>query len=393
MAKIKLAFISEVDLDDITALSGTSYKIKRAFEKRGVNVIKIDNLNKNKSLRSLYVRLLSVINRKILKRNFKDYWTRVKSKDYSKAAMKKLRNEDFDIIFTWHTPILSYLKINKPKVLYTDANINLLIDFYPDFYGFSDRFVKRAQFITKNALENATIAAFSSDWASNSAIKDYNISPEKVKTITLGCNIDHNLKNKEIDHIIDNRDQNEIQLLFIGVDWKRKGGEKAYDILNYIAKLEQKVKLHIIGIKNIENQLKNNPNVIHHGFINKGTPDGKKKMEDIFKSIHFLVLPTKADCTPMVFAELNSFGVPAISHDIGGISSIIINDVNGKTFPIDADAEHIGNTICQLFNNKATYRKLAKSSFNEYEARLNWDYTADKLLKEIQEILLPTGKN
>jgi glycosyltransferase involved in cell wall biosynthesis len=89
----------------------------------------------------------------------------------------------------------------------------------------------------------------------------------------------------------------------------------------------------------------------------------------------------------MVFGEANAFGVACLSTDVGGIPTIIQNDVNGKSFPISANSSAYSTYIEDLFANYSCYQELALSSFHQYESRLNWQ-TAVKNVKDLMQTLL-----
>jgi hypothetical protein len=57
---------------------------------------------------------------------------------------------------------------------------------------------------------------------------------------------------------------------------------------------------------------------------------------------------------------------------VGGIPTIIRDDLNGKTFDRETDATAYCEYIINMFANYSEYKNLALSSFNEYYFRLNW---------------------
>lgn len=85
----------------------------------------------------------------------------------------------------------------------------------------------------------------------------------------------------------------------------------------------------------------------------------------------------------MVFGEANSFGLPCLTTDVGGIPTLIKNDLNGKTFSLQSGASDYCDYILDLFANFSRYQELALSSFQEYEARLNWSVA----VKTVQQIM------
>jgi glycosyltransferase involved in cell wall biosynthesis len=70
------------------------------------------------------------------------------------------------------------------------------------------------------------------------------------------------------------------------------------------------------------------------GFIPKNTKTGQALLESLLADAHFLVLPTRADCVPVVIAEANSVGLPVVTSNVGGIPTVVRTDVNGAMFPL-----------------------------------------------------------
>jgi glycosyltransferase involved in cell wall biosynthesis len=144
-------------------------------------------------------------------------------------------------------------------------------------------------------------------------------------------------------------------------------------------------EVHIVGIKNLP--LKNIPSYVkNYGFISKSSESGKKQIDELLAQSHFLILPSKADCTPIVFSEACSFGLPSISTKTGGIPTIIKDDINGFTFNMDAKIEDYANYISEKFFNYNQYESLVFSTFNEYKTRLNWEVAGKRIIELIKDL-------
>lgn len=71
---------------------------------------------------------------------------------------------------------------------------------------------------------------------------------------------------------------------------------------------------------------------------------------------------------------------------MGGIPTAIKNDLNGRTFSIDASIEDYCTYVSDLFSNYDQYKQLALASFNEYQSRLNWSVSTQTVKKLIMEL-------
>jgi glycosyltransferase involved in cell wall biosynthesis len=291
-------------------------------------------------------------------------------------------NSNTDLFFSLSTQPIAYLKSNKPIVFYTDATFAQMIGFY--FNNLSNESIKHGMLVEKQALENTNMAIYASQWAANSAIKDYGIDPNKVKVVPRGANIVCNRDLEDIKEIVAEKLKgNAIKLLFVGVEWIRKGGDKAYEVVKFLNDNNIQAELHIVGMDTIP--IEPLPSyVINHGFLNKSIASHNETLERLYLESHFFLLPTVADTFGIVFAESNSFGLPALSYDIGGISSVILNNINGYCFNPDVSIEEIACYIKNVFIDESKYKDLCFSSFNEYKTRLNWSVSGLK----IQQLLL-----
>jgi glycosyltransferase involved in cell wall biosynthesis len=122
------------------------------------------------------------------------------------------------------------------------------------------------------------------------------------------------------------------------------------------------------------------------GFVDKSTAEGRARFDELFGGSHFLMLPARAEAFGVVLCEAGSYGVPAIASRAGGIPTIIRDNINGRLFDIE-DAESMSNAIRSLMQDRAQYESLARSSFSEYQQRLNWDVAGRTVKHLLQQVL------
>jgi glycosyltransferase involved in cell wall biosynthesis len=377
---MKISYISAYDATDIHNWSGTGFSIANAIERQNNDVHYIGNLETKASLlmrlKRKYYRsqnLIFDISREI---------------DVAKSHAKQARlriPDNSDIIFSPGSIPLAYLESNKPKVFYTDATFAGLLNFYDEYSGFCKETIKHANYLEQRALTNADLILYSSDWAARTAMDNYKVNADKIKVVPFGANVDCYWTLDQIREIITRRSSIDLELLFIGVDWKRKGGDFALSIAENLNLHGVNTKLHIVGLRDFP--IENMPDfVVNHGFISKSTIDGKNKLEKLFLKCHFLLVPSLAEAYGLVFCEANSYGLPSISTNIGGIPTVIKNEINGHTFPLGLSVETWSHYIYELFTDRNRYTEMCLSSFNEYKTRLNWDVAGNTIMSLLREL-------
>ncbi|MBW4555243.1 MAG: glycosyltransferase family 4 protein [Trichormus sp. ATA11-4-KO1] len=321
----------------------------------------------------------------------KDYyrWAEpIIGKNYAKQIRQQLSNLNTDIILcTEGAAPVAYLDYHKPMVLWLDTVLAALIDIYPYLSNICQETRRNIHLIEQLALDKCSLVIFSSEWSAEKATQIYKLNTNKVHVIPRGANLElqSNRTIEDISTLITSRGTDIYKLIFIGVDWNRKGGQIALEVSKELKERGFNNELTIIG--DIPKNIKNVPDFVKTvGYINKSSNEGKKNFYNLLSDAHFLILPTQADVTPNVLIEANAFGVPCLTTDIAGIPTIIKDDVNGKTFPLNANIADYCDYIVNYLTDYRKYESLAIASFNEYITRLNWSIagkTANQLFQEL----------
>lgn len=389
---MKLAFVTHLDLYNPKSWPrqavgnwGSSYRMAKTLEKQADSFTYIGNLAEKHSL-------VAKLERRFYETLFPDqlyhYWAEPSvNRNYAREIRQKLLDIKPDIVFSPNITILAYLEYPRPKVLWTDTTYCG----FPEGFGESCLASKNhLQNIDRLALSNCDLAIFSSDWAVETAQKLYGVNPKKLKVVTTGENIECDRTPEEIQRILQGKSKATCHLLFIGVDWYRKGGNIALEVGRSLHEAGFPVHLTLVGTRPPQDEpLPDFVTVIE--FIDKSTDKGREQLDAIFAQSHFLILPSRADVTPAVIREASSFGLPSLSTQVGGIPTLIREGKNGKTFSLNAKIEEYKQYIQSTFYDWETYQALAISSFQEYQERLNWDKAGKLAYKLMQDLIEKLG--
>lgn len=383
MNKLKIAYISVYDANDVHNWSGLGYYIAKALEK---NVGELDYIGNLTTKKFFEYEIKRVANKLLFNKRYDSNITPKVVKSYAEEITRQLEGKKYDLIFCPGTIPVANLKTNTPIVIWTDSCQPGLLDFYDSKDKLSEESFRHGVEIEKLVLDNCALAVFSSEWAASIAINYHKVSSSKVKVIPFGANIDKQYSRDEISNLISHRNKDVCKLLFVGVDWIRKGGEIALKTAEALNEKGLNTELSIVGCEPIvKNPL---PDFVKPlGFISKSTEEGRQKLNKLFEESHFLIVPSQAEAYGLVFCEANAFGVPAIATNVGGITTIIRNDINGRTFSPNGAITEYSDYIFNLMVNYSEYKNLALSSYNEFRNRLNWD-TAGKSFRVLIEELL-----
>ena len=378
---MKIAYVSSFDATDIKSYSGTGYYIPEKLKENGHQIQYIGNLSEKIGVPQKVKRKLYCLTGKkyIIDRNPHVL------KKWGNFITRQLNN-DIDLILGYSSQPFARLNSSIPKVFWADAVFANMVNYYPVYTNLCKETINDGNAMEKAALENCNLAILSSDWAAEAAVKYYGISESKIKVIPYGANIETDFSLSDIERKAAEKSFDICRLLFIGVEWYRKGGDIAVEAAKALNDKGIKTILSIVGVDPGED-VKNLDFVNAYGFISKSTNEGQQKLNQLISESHFLILPTRADCTPIVFNEFNAHGIPVITTREGGVPTIIKDGVNGLLFEPNSKATDYASKINEFFKDKEAYVNLSKTSFVEYTERLNWKSAIDTFHKAVKEIL------
>lgn len=368
--KIRIGFVTSADPLDKRSWSGIHYQMFASLQKE-FDVIALGPVDMPRSIDAM-LHYLNKLHQFLFKKRYNHRHNILRSKYYNHAFLKKIRNQNIDILFAPAASTeIAFLKTNIPVIHLSDTSFNQIKNYYSGFSEISDLSIRESNFIEKRAIKNAALQIYSSEWASDYVITYYKANPESVFVVKFGSNIDNPPGNDEIikDY------SGTIQLLFLGVNWIRKGGDIAIEAFKILLQRGYDVELIVCGCTPPEEH----PKVTVIDFLDKNTEADSEKFKQVLLNTHLLLLPTRADCTPLVFGEVNAFGIPAITTNTGGVASVIENDVNGYALPFESSHVTYADKIQELIDNKEKLGQLAVTSRRKYENELNWNVWKDKI--------------
>lgn len=374
----KIAFLTEYDARNVNRWSGTAFYMSKSFQEAGFEVEYLGPLAERGQF---LIKTLNFIYSNFSKRRYLPQVEPIRLKSFARQAEKKLKNSDADIVLSPNMWTLAYLKTDKPVVLWADCTFASMVNFYPYYSNLCKRSYRFGNLDEQQCLNKCALAIFASQWAAESAIRDYNIPPEHVCVVPYGANIECNRTQADIEKLIEKRNFPPCRLLFIGKIWTRKGGDIAIAVAEELNKNGIPTEIYLVGSLP-QNKEKLPRYVKPVGFIDKATDEGRRQLNDLFERSHFLIVPSRAEAYGIVFCEASSYGLPSIATNVGGIPTVVRDYINGKTFPLSAPPQEYARYIKSLMGNYEQYKHMARSSFNQFLTRLNWK-TAAKQVKEL----------
>lgn len=360
---------------DRFAWSGTYFNTCKAIEDAGYQVDWIPSYDKGKffKIKLLFYKALHYI---FYGKGSFDNST-LASKLRSQCANKHDLDQ-YDFIFVpAQSEVIARLKTNRPIIHYSDATVSRMINYY--WFGWSQKAIKDANKIEQQTINKVSINILSSHWAAESVINEYHAPKEMVYVLPFGEGIDANkITPSSAYH------GGRLNILFSGVDWNRKGGGIAIDAVKKLIKDGYEARLYICGIRDLNTEIGNLDFVENLGFLSKNNPDQYQKYLEAWHHTHLFLLPTRAECSAIVFCEANAYGVPIITTETGGTGDYVINDVNGYRMSLKATGDAYAAKIEEWINTDRfnTLHEGALKMYQESTSCKAWGRAFQRIVSE-----------
>lgn len=368
--RLRVAFLSNDDPLNVRAFSGTVFHMVQALQAvmPDLEIVRYPRPH-------WFDRFAHIVSELTKGRATPHYW-RVLNRLSARRLARRWRGQRVLVIGVVNAAIVSELAALVPVLNVTDATFEIMRNFYPHFAAYDARTAQAAEEIEERSILLSVHNSFSSGWAADSAVRHYGALPDRVSVDSWGSNIP-DVPAEAVRASDANRDR--CRLLFIGVDWTRKGGDVVCAAGEILAARGFAVHIDIVGSAP-PGGVPSGAWLEDHGFLSKAKPEEAARLASLIHDADFLFLPTWQDTFGMVFGEANAYGTPAITRSVGGVGDVVRNHVNGLALPQEAQPVDFADAIEGLWNDRAGYLALRESSRREYEQRLNWHCWANRII-------------
>jgi len=261
-------------------------------------------------------------------------------------------------------------KLDIPSFIFTD-NTNRLTQQTPfkDELKLHFQTSPRWQKLEKETYLKADKVFVMGPQVRTSLIDLYGVDPKKVVVVGGGSNIATNLnKNPEFRE----KSYKDRILLFVGRDFKRKGGEDLLQAFKIIKEKFKDAKLIIVGCRP-------KVKIDRVEVVGKLNPD---QLEKYYEKAQVFVMPSLFEPWGNVWIEAMTYQLPCIGTNVGSIPYII---EDGKTGFIvkPKNPKEIAERLIYLFENPHMMEQFGREGFLKAVKNFTWDRVVDTIIKEI----------
>ncbi len=292
------------------------------------------------------------------------------SKAYAYDINKQLSKLHYDAIWGFDSVFLAYIVSSKPIYYRTDAVFDSMVDYY--IFNIPNKYQRQGHLLETRVLLKSNYVFVPSQWVVNEIAKwFYEVDLSKIKFVHSGANMP--LKTSFTPPQFSSES---LRFLFIGKNIMRKGFDIAYEVVKIInEKYNVNAVLNVIG--GDVGCYSESKYVRYYGFLDKNNSKHLELFEKVLSDSQWFLFPTHAECAGIVNCEVSAYGIPIVAFDTGGVSSYVLNQINGFCLPLDTSPELIAEKIFSV--SKEEYLEFSSNARQLYLSKFNWDAWFDSV--------------
>jgi glycosyltransferase involved in cell wall biosynthesis len=204
-----------------------------------------------------------------------------------------------------------------------------------------------------------------STWTKQSFVEDYNCREEDVAVIPPGVDLEQ--------FTIGDRNHELPRILFVGGDFRRKGGDLLLDVFR--RRLRGRAELVLVTPADVAEE----PGVQVHRNLSSTSP----LLAELYRTSDLFVLPTRADCYALVCMEALASGLPLVTTRVGGLPDMVREGETGHLMDID-DAARLGDALESLISNPALRQTMSQNCRADAQQRFATRDNARRLFEFVR---------
>lgn len=366
---MKLLFSCVWDKEKSKTWSGTTYSLYKALSK------KVDLIDCNIKINffervMILLSSLRIKNGKLIKLN-------ISNKCRDRIVQKKIKRNYYDNNEETVLHVGTLEEEPNNAYCYLDLSIDSLIYYkekhpelfqYSSYENISNEILEDKKNHQNKNFNNIKGIFTMSKWVADNLSTYTGIPKEKVHWVGGGINLDTNLieeKNKEGNKI-----------LFVGRDFKRKGGDLVYNAFIKLKENKKDLELFIAGPKECPIG-KITPGVHFLGDISVN------KLSEYFNKCDIFCMPSRFEAYGLVFIEALVYGLPCIGRNEFAMREFIEDGYNGYLINND-DVGELSKKM-ELLLEDSEIKSNVISNREKYIKEYSWDTVAEKIVNIIKK--------
>lgn len=215
-----------------------------------------------------------------------------------------------------------------------------------------------------------------SEYLRRSFIEDYGVPAGRVSNVAAGINLD-TIPEPTPDKRYDSQ-----EVLFIGVDFPRKGGLVLLEAFRRVRETHIRAQLHIVGPRELKIPAEQSGGVVFHGYLNKAAPAELARLHDLFRRCSLFVLPSLYEPFGIAPLEAMVHQIPAVVSRGWALEEMVAPGVTGE-HAAPGSVDELAEKLCSLLADPERLRRMGTAARLAVLERFTWPQVVGRIIAEI----------
>ena len=211
-----------------------------------------------------------------------------------------------------------------------------------------------------------------------SFIEDFDLPSERVVCVGAGVNLNR-LPPDRPDKRYDTG-----ELLFIGVEFQRKGGHVLLQAFAEVRKRHPHAVLHVVGPRSGPPAELPMEGVQWHGYLSKRNASQAALLEKLFEQSSVFVLPSLYEPFGIAPAEGMMHGLPAVVSGAWALGETVTDGESGLHVP-PGEMKALAGALIRLLEAPEFCRTLGRQARQRALARFTWEGVVQRIRQALHE--------
>jgi glycosyltransferase involved in cell wall biosynthesis len=265
------------------------------------------------------------------------------------------------------------------RTTYNDSN-TIMWTQSPHFPGvhFSTKQIDAAIQYEKKVLDGMHMIFTMSEYLRQSFINDYGAPEDKVFCIGTGMNLSESVIKEATDFDVSTKRYDTQEILFIGVDFRRKGGDSLIAAFRKVRSVFPKSTLHIVGSSKAVADYDSEAGVFWHGFLKKNVPQDAEKLKSLFCQSSLFVMPSIYEPFGIAPLEAMLHGIPCVVSNRWALPEVVAEGETGELVE-PGNEEMLAEKMIHLLGNPELLRTYGLAGKPWVLNNFLWHKVVDRL--------------
>jgi alpha-maltose-1-phosphate synthase len=217
------------------------------------------------------------------------------------------------------------------------------------------------------------------EYLRRSFIEDYEIAPDRVVTIGAGVNL------AQFPEENPSKRYDNAEVLFIGVDFARKGGWQLLQAFQRVRERIPNARLHVVGPRELSIPHESSLGVEYHGFLSKTDSDHFRKLEQLFLRSSVFVMPSLYEPFGIAPLEAMAYQLPCILTRGWALQEFVVPGRNG--FLVEAgQADSLEAALLEALRDPDRLQVMGKNARLFVLENYTWPRVIDRLINALGNV-------